>query len=213
VQKSAHEHFGFSVLTLYPAHVKAALFLCMHICHSVKFAKNQVKTPNKPFISICSFEDHSLNRYETDFYEYSRDEEGLYRFTSRGKRTIVKIVGIASTTDETIFNLWFGDLLPDDSVDDMVVSNNGDTIKVLATVIQIAREFILAHASNIKIGFTGSTSQRTVLYQNILKRHYSELSSEFIISVGIIHKGFYEERMFDEIDNAQYLAFFIKRKL
>jgi hypothetical protein len=48
MQKAAHEHFGFGVLTLYPAHVIAALFLGMYICHSAKLAKNQVKTPNKP---------------------------------------------------------------------------------------------------------------------------------------------------------------------
>jgi hypothetical protein len=146
-----------------------------------------------------------------DFYDYSRDEEGLYRFTSKGKRIIVKIVGFTSTNDENI--LWFGDLLPDDTVDDMAISDNGDMVKVLATVIQITREFMLARSSNIKVGFKGSTNQRTVLYRSILKRHYHELASQFIISAGIIHKGFYEERMFNEMNGTDYVAFFIKKKL
>jgi hypothetical protein len=148
-----------------------------------------------------------------DFYEYSRDEEGFYRFTSRGKRTIVKVVGFTSTHDENIFNLWFGDLLPDESIDDMAISNNGDMVKVLATVIQIAREFISTKPGPTKIIFIGNSTQRIILYQRILKRNYAELSKEFIISAGIIHNGFYEERMFKEIDNAEYLAFLIKRKL
>lgn len=148
-----------------------------------------------------------------DFYEYSRDEEGFYRFTSRGKKTIVKVVGFTSTNDKNIFNLWFGDLLADESIDDMAISNNGDMVKVLATVIQIAREFISTKPVQTKIIFIGSSDQRMILYQRILKRNYTELSLEFVISAGIIHKGFYEERTFTDVDNAEYLAFLIKRKL
>jgi hypothetical protein len=148
-----------------------------------------------------------------DFYEYSRDEEGQYRFISRGKRTIVKIVGFTSTKYKNIFNLWFGDLLADESIDDMAISNNGDMVKVLATVIQIAREFILTKLPKTKIIFIGSTNQRMVLYQRILKRNYAELALEFVITVGVVHRGFYEERTFGEVVNAEYLAFLIKRKL
>jgi hypothetical protein len=34
-----------------------------------------------------------------------------------------------------LYNLGFGDLLPDGKIDDKVTSNNGDIIKVLSTVI------------------------------------------------------------------------------
>jgi hypothetical protein len=126
---------------------------------------------------------------------------------------LLKVVGFTSTNDENIFNLWFGDLLADESIDDMAISNNGDMVKVLATVIQIAREFIFNKAPKTKIIFIGSTNQRMILYQRILKRNYTELVLEFVITVGVVHKGFYEERTFGEIDNAEYLAFLIKRKL
>ncbi len=146
------------------------------------------------------------------FYDYSRDAQGFYRFTSRGKITIIKIVGFTSTSNENIFNLWFGDLLPDNTIDDMAISNNGDMIKVLATVIQIAREFMFEH-SNIEVIFKGNTDQRTALYQRILERNYSELISEFVISALIMDEGVYQQILFDTTRNAKYLAFFVTRKL
>ena len=36
MQVTAHQHFGLCVLALYPAHVVAARFLVMHICHAIK---------------------------------------------------------------------------------------------------------------------------------------------------------------------------------
>jgi len=145
-----------------------------------------------------------------DFYEYSRDEEGHYRFTSRGKRTIVKVVGFSSTRNECIFNMWFGDLLPDKTIDDTMISNNGDIRKVLATVVQITREFIFQQ-SGVTIVFKGNTDQRMILYQRILKRHYVEFSSEFLIT-GFISNDELHEQAFDHTNDKEYWVFFVRRK-
>ncbi len=104
-----------------------------------------------------------------DFYDYSRDRDGRYRFTKRGKRNIIKVVDFTPTNHNGIYNLWFGDLLPDNSIDDMVISNNGDIVKVLATVIQITRE-IMAEMPFVTIVFKGSTTGRMALYKRILQK-------------------------------------------
>ena len=146
-----------------------------------------------------------------EFYDYSQDEKGRYRFTSRGKRAIIKVVGFTTTGQPDIYNLWFGDLLPDDTIDDMVISNNGDMVKVLATVIQITREF-MAEQSHMTVVFKGNTVQRMALYQRILKIYYAEFASQFFISAFILDEGRYREILLDGDINSEYWAFFVQRK-
>jgi hypothetical protein len=57
------------------------------------------------------------------------------------KKRIEKVVDFVPIGIKNIMNLGFGDLLPDGSVDDTANSNNGDLIKVLATVIGILRDY------------------------------------------------------------------------
>jgi hypothetical protein len=109
-----------------------------------------------------------------------------------------------------LYNLGFGDLLQDGSVDDTYNSNNGDIIKVLATVIHILKEFTSIHPQ-IKIVFTGSTWERTLLYKRILKVNFSEFSKKFTIS-GLIKVGnSYKEINFNPKVEIEYFAFFIKK--
>ena len=70
-------------------------------------------------------------------YPYTRKISFRYTFVSKGKMRIEKSVVFAPTPVKNIFNLGFGDLLNDGTIDDTANSNNGDLIKVLATVIQI----------------------------------------------------------------------------
>jgi len=66
-----------------------------------------------------------------------------------------------------MINAWIiWSLTPDGSIDDTVKSNNGDILKVLATVVQIARIFI-SQFPNAEIFFIGSTDERTRLYARI----------------------------------------------
>ncbi len=69
---------------------------------------------------------------------YSPSDE-FYTFVSIGKKgEIVKAVQIQEF-QQNIFNLGFGDLDPNtNAVNDKIISNNGDTEVVLATVISIA---------------------------------------------------------------------------
>ena len=60
-----------------------------------------------------------------------------FEFISEGpKGAIRKFIEFQATTDPEVYNLAFGDKDPlSGDINDLAVSNNGDTEKVLATVI------------------------------------------------------------------------------
>ena len=105
----------------------------------------------------------------------------------------------------------FGDLLPDGSIDDTANSNNGDIVKVLATVMDILRAFCSQHPAML-IYFEGSTELRTMLYARILKTYYTDIAEEFAID-GIIEDGEGTQVItYDPQINQKYFGFFVKRK-
>lgn len=76
------------------------------------------------------------------------------------------------------FNLVFGDY--DNTkfeINDTVVTNNGDTIKVLGTVIETIQVFFQAYPHAIR----GSTPIRIKLYQKIIRRNWTEIETKFKI--------------------------------
>lgn len=146
-----------------------------------------------------------------EFYDFSQEGGERYRFISRGKRTIDKIAGFSPTSQSNIYNLWFGDLLPDGTIDDMAISDNGDTIKILATLVRIIIAFT-AGKPHISVAFRGNTIERMHLYERTLKSHYEEFSTKFKISASIIDKHGYKEIPFNPHTIEEYLVFFVKRK-
>ena len=144
-------------------------------------------------------------------YLYNTIDPKKYRFTSEGKRTIVKLVEFTPTGQPNIFNLGFGDLLPDHKMDDKTISDNGDMARVFATVIQIVIDFTAKYPF-LKIFFSGSSPGRTKMYCRILKTHYAAFSPEFRITALIEHESEIIEVEYDPIFFKQYLAFFIERK-
>lgn len=107
-------------------------------------------------------------------------------------------------------NLGFGDLSPDNSIDDKIKSNNGDIVKVLATVVDILRHYTSQHP-RAEIFFKGSTEERTKLYSQILRRHYSMFSREFEIAGVLDTKNNMDVFPFDPGFEQDYFAFLIKR--
>lgn len=143
-------------------------------------------------------------------YSYKRPHSERYTFISTGKKRIEKVVDFVPIGIKNIMNLGFGDLLPDGSVDDKANSNNGDIVKVLATVIDILKNYTSEYPQ-VEIFFAGSTHERTKLYTRILKTYYSEFSKGFAIS-GIVGSENKNTRIsFDPKANIDYLAFLIKR--
>ncbi len=110
---------------------------------------------------------------KSEIYEISHLEgDLLYLFFSIGKNGIVPKVIEYECIDTDIYNLAFGDLdILTNSVNDNVVTNNGDTIKVISTVIQTIPLFFKIQP-NATVLFTGSNATRTKLYNRILKNVY-----------------------------------------
>ncbi|MBN9385340.1 MAG: hypothetical protein J0H74_31575 [Chitinophagaceae bacterium] len=117
-----------------------------------------------------------------DAYSYDRKSFERFVFSSVGKSTIIKLVEFSTTKTPDLYNLGFGDLLPNGTIDDKVNSNNGDIVKVLVTIVQIIRDFSAQHP-NAKIVFAGSTQERTKLYTRIIKMYYEDFCKEFKITV------------------------------
>ncbi len=75
------------------------------------------------------------------------------------------MVQYTETGTENIYNLAFGDFDEEtNSINDISITNNGDSTKVLATVASTVYAFIEKHP-NAWIFATGSTIVRTRLYR------------------------------------------------
>jgi hypothetical protein len=126
-----------------------------------------------------------------------------FEFVSSGTNgNIVKVVKyVPFPNQEGLFNLGFGDKnIESGELDDLVVSNNGDTDKVLATVAMTIYEFFEEHPY-ATVYMKGSTSGRTRLYQISISKFidlisidfdiYGELEGEFErFKKNISYKGF-----------------------
>lgn len=74
----------------------------------------------------------------------SSDKMMTFEFTSEGKNGLIhKIVKFQPTNLKGLYNLAFGDkMLGSMEIDDKVISNNGDSEKVLATVVQLCMHLL-----------------------------------------------------------------------
>jgi hypothetical protein len=146
-------------------------------------------------------------------YKYDRHNSTRYTFISKGRMgAVMKVVEFTPTTIKNIVNLGFGDLRPDGSADDRANSNNNDIIKVMATIIEIVKDFTMEFPK-AKIVFTGSSAVRTAMYQRMLKMYYHNFSNDFIITALIKEGSLYSEVPFELFDAKKYLAFLVRRKL
>lgn len=110
------------------------------------------------------------------------DKHTVYEFTSVGpKGNVQKIVKYSETNLKNLFNLGFGDKNPKtNEVDDLIVTNNGDSQKVLATVAATVYHFTNRYP-NASIIATGSTKARTRLYQMGISNNLGAIEKDFSI--------------------------------
>jgi hypothetical protein len=143
-------------------------------------------------------------------YTYQRVRPRRYVFFSEGKHRIKKVVDFSPLGIGNILNLGFGDLQPDGSVDDKANSNNGDIIRVLATVVDILKDYT-AQYPNAVIYFKGSTAERTKVYGRILRSYYEIFSKDFMIMGMVGTKNESTTVPFDPQIDFDFLAFLVKR--
>ncbi len=110
-------------------------------------------------------------------YPFKRiDDRITFSFESVSQeRTISKLIEFRLLNPHAeLYNLALMDILPDGTISDMMVSNNQDMPKVLATVFQSINQFFI-EKPNSKILIEGSTTSRTRLYQMAISKYFQEL--------------------------------------
>jgi hypothetical protein len=142
-------------------------------------------------------------------YEYkTEDELHFFEFISIGtKGSVKKIVEYSKLSVENIYNLAFGDYDEEnDCINDKTITNNGDSKKVLATVVSTIYAFTGKYPE-IWVFATGSTEVRTRLYRMGITNNLEEIQEDFYIY------GMKIDETFEEfIVGEDYLGFLITRK-
>lgn len=144
-----------------------------------------------------------LDRYELK----SGEKLEVFEFVSVGnKGRIIKLVQYTATNYKDLYNLGVGDKNAETGeIDDNVISNNGDSEKVLATVVSTLYAFTDKH-KDAMIYATGSSKSRTRLYRMGIAKYLGEAENDFEI-YGETEHGWEEFR-----NNIDYEAFLVKRK-
>ena len=106
----------------------------------------------------------------------------VFEFTSEGpKGQIPKLIKFSETTLKGFYNLAFGDKnLETGDIDDAVVSNNGDSEQVLATVVSAVYSFT-EEENEAWVYATGSTKSRTRLYRMGITKYFDEVKQDFTV--------------------------------
>ena len=130
-----------------------------------------------------------------------------YEFVSEGpKGRIVKQVKYTEIEDKGFYNLGFGDKIEnEDDFDDEVISDNNDSIRILATVAATVYHFT-EHNPNAYVFAQGNNKARTRLYRIGLSNHLEEIKIDFILL------GYINNSWEDYQKNRDYSAFLITRK-
>ena len=143
-------------------------------------------------------------------YHLKSDETlTVFEFISEGlKGPIRKLIHFQPTPEKGFFNLSFGDKNAETGdIDDLAISNNGDTEKVLGTVVSALYAFFDKHPDAF-VYATGSTKARTRLYRMGITKFYKEIKNDFYLfgqvgdsfynfEIGKDFNGFLAQRKFD----------------
>lgn len=105
-----------------------------------------------------------------------------FEFYSEGPKGRVKkrVKIVQFGRDSTVYNLGFGDIGANGEIDDLVVTNNNDSQKVLATVAHAVYEFFEKHP-HCFIYAAGSTKARTRLYRIGIANNLAEITTDFVV--------------------------------
>jgi hypothetical protein len=141
-------------------------------------------------------------------YELKADKSlTVFEFVSVGnKGEIPKIVQYSETNLHNFYNLGFGDKDSETGeIDDKVISNNGDSQKVLATVAATVYAFTEKYPG-AWIYATGSTKARTRLYRIGITNNLAEIRADFEIY------GLKDNEWQEFEKGVEYEAFLVRRR-
>ena len=141
-------------------------------------------------------------------YPLSSNENLMtFEFISEGTKGLIhKIVQYQPTNLKDVHNLAFGDKdCTTGNIDDTVILNNGDSEKVLATVVATVYAFTDKYP-NAWIYATGSTKSRTRLYRMGIAKFLPEIKDDFEV-LGERNDDWEAFR-----ENVEYEGFLIRRE-
>ena len=142
-------------------------------------------------------------------YDYLAEGELHYfEFTSIGPQgNVKKLVEFTKLNVDNIYNLAFGDYNEEkDEINDKIITNNGDSRKVLATVVSTVYAFTGKYPDSW-IFATGSNEVRTRLYRMGISNNLDELKEDFYVY------GMKNDEIFEEfIVGEDYIGFLVTRK-
>ena len=134
--------------------------------------------------------------------------EGLttFEFISQGHKGIISKMITFTEMVPLVYNLGFGDKNAETGeIDDFAISNNGDTEKVLATVVSAVYIFTNDNPES-RVYAIGSTDARNRLYRIGISKYYDDAVKEFDIY------GLRDGMWVNFKKNVDYAAFLVKRK-
>lgn len=131
----------------------------------------------------------------------------VFEFISEGPKGLIrKLIQFQLTNKPNLYNLAFSEKIAETGeIDDLELSNNGDSEKVLATVVAALYAFCDKHPDAF-VDATGSTSSRTRLYRKGITLLYKEIVKDFYL-FGQMGNKFYEFQI-----GKDYIGFLTQRK-
>lgn len=145
---------------------------------------------------------------QLDKYEMKASKSLMrFEFDSIGPKGKIKkrIQFKRFSTARHVYNIGFGDIIDGSDIDDLAVSANNDSKKILATVASAVTEFLQKHPDNY-IYASGSTAARSRLYKIGISNNLEEIQGKFEVY------GYYNDQweLFEK--NKPYQEFLIKLK-
>lgn len=144
-----------------------------------------------------------------DFYNEIEISTGFetFDFISHGiNGSVNKRVVFNFVQEPNIYNLAFGDVEDDGSINDMSTTDNQDMPKILATIARIIKIFLDKYPER-QVFFTGSTISRTRLYRMAISNNLEELKQIYSIKA-VLASG----QIINFSKNLSCTAFIIKIK-
>jgi hypothetical protein len=122
---------------------------------------------------------------EETYPHFPIGDELFWGFKSEGVKGIIPKVVLFTPLGRNKWNFAFGDWRNND-VDDKIMTNNQDVVKVIGTVAKIAIEFFTYHPNAVLV-IKPVDEKRKKLYNIVFQRHFETVKSHFKI-VGFIGK-------------------------
>jgi hypothetical protein len=119
---------------------------------------------------------------ELEKYDTLVTEDVLsFSFTSVGPKGHIQKLIVYQHVEGPLYNLAFGDRNSElGTIDDLVITDNQDTEKVLATVASTIFDFFTVYSGTIVLA-QGSTHSRTRLYRRYLTQFFDFIDKEFVL--------------------------------